>query len=114
MDILVHSEGFRLGDELKDAVEEKVGRLEHFADRILRARVTLKRVSAHASARQFQATILMEVPGRDISATQAASQPLEAVDLLVEKVEQRLRKRKTAKLSKREHTPPLSVLEAAG
>lgn len=113
MDILVHSEGFRLGEDLKDAVEEKVGRLKHFADRILRARVTLKRV-VHPSARQFQATVLMEVPGRDVSATQAASQPLEAIDLLVEKVEQRLRKRKTAKLAKRVHTPPLSALEAAG
>lgn len=113
MDILVHAEGFRLGDDLKDAVEEKVGRLQHFEPRALRARVTLRRASAHISARQFEASVLMEVPGRDVSAEQKASQPLEAVDLLVEKIEQLLRKRKTAKLAKREKTPSLDVLEAA-
>lgn len=105
MDILVHAEGFRLGDDLKDAVEHKVGRLVQFAPRALRARVTLRRASAHPSARQFEAGVLMEVPGRDVSAVQKASQPLEAVDLLVEKLEQRLRKRKTAKLARRERAP---------
>ncbi len=105
MDILVHAEGFRLTDDLKDKTIDKVSRLEQYAGRVLRARVTLRRASAHPSPRQFEAVVLMEVPGNDVSATQKASQPLEAVDLLVEKVEQRLRKRKTAKISRREQLP---------
>lgn len=107
MDILVHAEGFQLDDRLKDAVIDKVGRLEHFAHRILRARVTLRRASAHASAKQFVARVLMEVPGRDLSAEQKAGEPLEAVDLLVEKMEQQLRKRKSSQLAKRTRTPGL-------
>ncbi len=105
MDILVHAEGFRLTDDLKEKTTDKVARLEQFAGRALRARVTLRRVSAHPSPRQFEAHVLMEVPGNDVNAVQKASQPLEAVDLLVEKVEQRLRKRKTAKIARRVRLP---------
>ena len=108
MDILVHAEGFRMDDRLKDAVEEKVGRLEHFGPRIVRARVTVRRASAHASAKQFVARVLMEIPGRDLSAEQKAGEPLEAVDLLVEKMEQQLRKRKTSQLSKRTRAPSMA------
>lgn len=110
MDILVHTEGFHLDDHLRAAVEEKVGRLEHFGLRILRARVTVRRTSAHASPCQFAAHVLMEVPGRDLSAEKKASEPLEAVDLMVEKMEQQLRKRKTVKLSKRAHTPSMAAI----
>lgn len=113
MEILVHAEGFRLNDELRDAVADKVGRLDHYGSRILRARVTLRRISPRPSARQFSAKVLMEVPGRDLSAEQVASGPVEAIDLLVEKMEQRLRKRKTAKLSKRERAPEWRLAAAA-
>lgn len=105
MNILVHAEGFRLTDDLKEKTIDKVERLEHYAPRALRARVTLRRASAHPSARQFEASVLVEVPGRDLSAVQKASQPLEAVDLLVEKIEQRLRRRKTVKIAQRERLP---------
>ena len=108
MDILVHAEGFRLDERLKQAAEEKVGRLEHFGQRVLRARVTLRRASAHASAKQFVARVLMEIPGRDLSAEQKAAEPLVAVDLLVEKMEQQLRKRKTSTLSKRTRAPSMA------
>lgn len=101
MDILVHADGFRMSDTLRDAVVEKIGRLEHYAPRALRARVNLRRVSSHTSSSQFQATVLVEVPGQDLSAQEKATQPLECVDLLTEKIERRLMKRKTAKLAKR-------------
>jgi putative sigma-54 modulation protein len=101
MDILIHGEGFRLSSSLRDAAEEKIGRVEHYESRALRARVTLRKASAHPSKKQFNARVLVEVPGNDITAEQSASSPLEALDLLVEKVEQQLRKRKTAKLARR-------------
>lgn len=101
MDILIHAEGFRLSNTLRDAAEDKIGRVEHYEPRTLRVRVTLRKASAHPSKKQFNAKVLVEVPGNDITAEQSASAPLEALDLLVEKVEQRLRKRKTAKLARR-------------
>lgn len=101
MDILIHSDGFRLGDAQKAAVENKIGNLEQYAPRALRARVHLRRSSAHASDKSFQASVLFEVPGQDLSAEEHASTPMEAVDLLVEKIEQRLRRRKNENVARR-------------
>ena len=111
MDMLIHAEGFRLSESLRDAAEEKIGRVEHYEPRALRARVTLRKASAHPSKKQFNAKVLVEVRGNDITAEQSAASPMEALDLLVEKVEQRLRRRKTAKLARR--TRPVKQLESA-
>jgi ribosomal subunit interface protein len=112
MDVLIHADGFSLGDAQKDAVEEKIGRLEHYEPRALRARVHLRRTSAHQSETQFQVKVLMEVPGHDVSAEETASQPIEAVDLLVEKLEHRLARRKTERLARR--TAEAGLGEQAG
>lgn len=105
MDILVHSEGFRLSKQLSDAVGEKIGHTAALhAPKALRARVHLRRVSIHPSPKQFKATVLIEVPGNDLTAEESAEQPLAAVDLLVEKIERRLARRKTARLARRTRT----------
>ena len=105
MDILVHSEGFTLYEKLKDQIEDKVGRIELHDQRAIRVRVTLKRLSAHTSPKQFAATVHVEVPGNDIHAEQKAGAPLEAVDLVLEKVEHQLSRKKTEKLAKRTKKP---------
>jgi ribosomal subunit interface protein len=112
MDILIHAEGFRLSEMLQSAAEEKVGRLDSLAPRALRARVTLRKESAHPSKKQFHARVLFEVPGNDIAAEKYAEGPLEALDLLCEKIEQRLRKRKTAKLARRIRQPKIQLAAA--
>lgn len=101
MDILIHSEGFTLDDRKKALIEEKVGRLEHYAPRALRARVTVRMNSAHQNDKQFSAKVLIELSGNDLAAEQKAGEPLEAVDLLVEKMERQLEKRKTEQLARR-------------
>ncbi len=101
MDVLIHADGFTLGDAQKALVEEKIGRLEHYEPRAMRARVHLRRTTAHHSDTQFQVKVLIEVPGQDISAEEQASQPIEAVDLLFEKLEHRLERRKNERLAKR-------------
>ena len=102
MDVLVHADGFRLRDEVRSAVEYKIGGLEQYAPRALRANVHLRRVSSHHNDKEFQAKVLIELPGRDVSGEETASQPMEAVDLLVEKIENQLRRRKESKLDARE------------
>lgn len=101
MDILIHSEGFALDDRKKALIEEKAGRLEHYAPRALRARVTVRMNSAHQNDKQFSAKVLVEIPGNDLAAEQKAGEPLEAIDLLVEKMERQLEKRKTEHLARR-------------
>lgn len=113
MDILIHSEGFALDDRKKALVEEKVGRLEHFTPRALRARVTVRMNSAHQNNKQFSAKILLEIPGNDLAAEQKAGEPIEAVDLLVEKMERQLEKRKTEHLARRSKGVTEKVLAMA-
>ena len=101
MDILIHSEGFTLDDNSREMIVEKVSRMEHYFPRAMRARVTVRMDSPHPGDSQFIGKMLLEVPGHDMAAEQKAAAPMEAVDLLCEKVERQIRKRKTEKLSKR-------------
>lgn len=104
MDILIHADGLTLSTDLKDAIEEKIGRIEQYAPRSLRTWVRLRKTSAHPSARQFLVRVVCELPGRDTSAEERGADPLSALDLVAEKIERRLRKRKTALLARRKRS----------
>jgi ribosomal subunit interface protein len=101
MDILVRAEGVELTDKLREAVNQKIGRVRQYAPRALRARVHLHKVRANASPHQFRARVHYELPGNDLVAEYRAHDPLAALDLVAEKIERRLRKRKTARLARR-------------
>ena len=102
MDILIQADGLTLTSTLKDAVEEKIGRVEQYAPRAIRARVHIRKSSARANQAQYVVRVLVELPGRDLSAEQIGPEPMLALDILAEKIERRLRKRKTDRLAKRE------------
>jgi putative sigma-54 modulation protein len=102
MDILIQADGLTLTEDLKDAVEEKIGRIVQYAPRAVRARVRLRKVSAHPSQSQYVVRVLVELPGRDLSAEQIGPEPLLALDIVAEKIERRLRKRKTERLARRD------------
>jgi putative sigma-54 modulation protein len=111
MDILIHTDGVTLTERLREAIEEKIGRVEQYAPRALRARVRLRRASAHANAGQFTVRVLVELPGQDISAEQTGPEPLMALDIAAEKIERRLRKRKTQRMARRRRkTPPMDEI----
>ncbi len=101
MDILIRTEGVELTDELHEAVTRKIGRVRQYAPRALRARVHLHKVYANRSARQFRARVHYEIPGNDLFAEHSAHEPVAAIDLVAEKIEGRLRRRKTARLAGR-------------
>ena len=101
MDILIRTTGVTLTEALEEAIEDKIGRVEQYAPRAIRARVHIRKVSAHASPRQYLVRVLVEVPGSDKSAEQAGPDAISAVDAVAEKIERRLRKRKTERLAKR-------------
>jgi ribosomal subunit interface protein len=101
MDILIRTEGVELTDELHEAVSRKIGRVRQYAPRALRARVRLHKVSPNRSAHQFRARVHYEIPGNDLFAEHSAHEPVAAIDLVAEKIERRLRRRKTARLARR-------------
>jgi ribosomal subunit interface protein len=101
VDIIIQADGVTLSDKLRDAVEEKIGRVEQFAPRALRARVRLRKDSAHANSAQYVVRVLVEIPGDDLSAEQIGPDPMLALDIVSEKIERRLKKVKTERKSRR-------------
>jgi len=101
MDILVRADGVELTEKLREAVNQKIGRVRQYAPRAVRARVHLYKVRANPSPHQFKARVLYELPGNDLCAEHTAHDPVAALDLVAEKIERRLRKRKTARLGRR-------------
>jgi putative sigma-54 modulation protein len=106
MDILVNADGLALTGKLRDAVEEKIGRIEQFAPRALRARVRIRRATARHNQAQYVVRVLVELPGRDLSVEQIGPEPLLALDIAADKIERRLRKRKTERLARRTRKNP--------
>lgn len=97
MEILIRTEGMELTDKLRAAVNRKIGRGRNYAPRALRARVQLRQ----RSPGRFQVKVHYEIPGNDLFAQHSAHEPLTALDLVAEKIEGRLRRRKTAQLARR-------------
>src|SRR5690606_34389759 len=94
-DIIIRSNGLDLTDELRDAVARKIGRARQYEPRAFRARVNLEREHMKAATDQFRVTVRYEIPGNDLIAEHRAHEPMAALDLVSEKIERRLRKRKT-------------------
>jgi ribosomal subunit interface protein len=102
MDILIQADGVTLTEAIKNVVDEKMGHVEQYAPRALRARVRLRKVSAHPSPRQYTVRVLVEMPGADLSAEESAANVISALEAVAGKIERRLRKRKTDRLARRE------------
>ncbi len=101
MDIVIRTSGLKLTKAEEALIEEKIARAEHYGPTILRARVFVHKDSAHASSRQYSVRVLCEVRGADISAEECGPDVASALDIVTAKIERRLRKRKTDRLSKR-------------
>lgn len=101
LDIIMKADGVELPEDLRQAVLRKIGRLRQYAPQAVRARVHFLMEPLRSPALRFEVTVLFELPGNDVVAAHRGSTAMEALDLVVEKVERRLRKRKTAELARR-------------
>ena len=99
--IIIRSNGVELTEKLKEGVLRKIGRVRQYAPRAFRARVQFEREHMKAAVDQFRVTVRYEIPGDDVMAEHRAHEPMAALDLVAEKIERRLRKRKTARLASR-------------
>ena len=100
-ELSVNALGVRLTDRLRAAAIQKIGRVRHIAAGAIRATVDLQRNGPKRSPDQFRVFVRYEVPGYDVIAEHRADDPLVALDFVAEKIERRLRKRKTARLAAR-------------
>ncbi len=101
MDILVQADGVTLTETIKNAVDEKIGHVRAICSAPSARAWNLRKVSAHASPRQYTVRVLVEIPGADLSAEESGGDVIGALDAVERKIERRLRKRKTERLAKR-------------
>ena len=93
MDIIIQSLGFTASDNLKSFVEEELGKLIHKNDMIIRANVTLYKVSESIPENNF-CEIRLEVPGADLFAKRSSNMFEQAVIDTVDALRTQLRKMK--------------------
>lgn len=101
LEILIRTDGVELNERLRETVRWKIGRARHYAPGTLSARVQILRDSTSRSAKMYRAHVVYSMKGRDVSAQHRAGDPVTALDAVSQKIERRLRKRKTAALAQR-------------
>ncbi len=102
-DVIVTGIHLDLTPSLKFYVKEKMQRLFRHDDRIVRVKVELECDRRHDHAHKFIAKAHLQVRGPDINATVSSEDCHKSIDLLVDKLDQSLRKRHGLAKDKRNH-----------
>ncbi len=87
MDLIISGKNFKLTPSLKTYVEQKVGKLARYWNRIIRARVELDVDHNQKSGDIYRTEVKLEVPGPDIRMGAKAGDMHAAIDVVVPKLE---------------------------
>ena len=107
-DVIVSGIHHDLTQGLKSHVSEKMERLFRHENHIVRIKVELECDPKHDHAHKFIAKGHIVIHGPDINATVQADECYKAIDLLVDKLDQCLRKRHGMHKDKRNHPHPVA------
>ena len=102
-DVIVSGIHLELTPSLKTYVREKLERLFRHQERIVRIKVELECDRQHDREHKFIAKGHIVIHGPDINATIDSDECYKAVDLLIDKLDQGLRKRHGLHKDKRNH-----------
>lgn len=94
MKLVIHAQDLTLPDPVRAYADQKVQRLDHHFDRILDARLDFRLPNHKSLNPPKQAELVVHVQGRHLKAHAIAPGLQEAVDMVVDKLDQQLRKRK--------------------
>jgi len=72
MQVIIQSSGFKISDSLTAFINEKVGKLANYSQKIIRADVTLT-IGAEGELQNNYCEIRLEVPGNDLFAKNHSS-----------------------------------------
>jgi putative sigma-54 modulation protein len=93
MNMFLSMHNVTLTKAIEDHVTSRIEKLEHLAQWATSARVTLEQSDAKAPERQFSCSVRLSLPGPDLFAEDVENDLYAAIDLVVKKIEQQLRKR---------------------
>ena len=93
MNLILSTHNVTLTKAIEDHLMSRMAKLEHLDQYITNTRVTLERDQNKVVDRQFSCAIRLALPGPDIYAEDVEADLYSAIDLVVKKIEQQLRKR---------------------
>ena len=108
MDITISGRHVELSDELRHAVDEKIGSLSRFVEGMSHAEVVFKEEPHRRADDRDEVEVTLEGRGHHLRCKVTGPDPFAAVDRAVSKLEKQLRKLKT-KLHRRHHPNPHRV-----
>jgi putative sigma-54 modulation protein len=93
MKLILSTHNVTLTKAIEDHIIAKLDKLDHMDQRIVDARVTLEHDHNRAPEKQFSCSIRLAVRGPDLFAEDRESDLYSAMDIVVKKIEQQIRKR---------------------
>ena len=93
MKLILIPHSVTLTKAIEDHVVAKLDKLEHFGQRVVDARVTLEHDHTRVPEKQFSCAIRIGVRGPDLFAKDIESDLYAAIDAVIKKIEQQIRKR---------------------
>jgi len=93
MKLILSTHNVTLTKAIEDHIVAKLDKLDHMDQRIVDARVTLEHDHTRVPEKQFACSIRLGVRGPDLFAKDVESDLYAAMDAVVKKIEQQIRKR---------------------
>jgi putative sigma-54 modulation protein len=103
MKLVLSTHNVTLTKAIEDHIDDKLSKLEHLDRFAIDARVTLEHDHTNAVERQFKCSVRLTIPGPDLFAEDAQNDLYAAIDLVMKKIEQQIRKRQN-KYKAKKHT----------
>jgi putative sigma-54 modulation protein len=101
MNLILSTHNLTKTKAIEDHIINRVSKLEHMARFAINARVTVEHDKTKAAERQFSCSVRLSLPGPDLFAEDVESDLYTAIDLVVKKIEQQLRKRQSKRKARK-------------
>ncbi len=103
MKLILSSHNVTLTKAIEDHILAKLEKLEHLDHRALATRVTLENDTAKTTDNRFKCSVRLDVAGPDLYAEDWEVDLYAAIDMVMKKIEQQIRKRQS-KFKARHHS----------
>ena len=103
MKLILTGHNLKMTQAIEDHVIDKIEKLDHFDPRAIDARVLIEHDTAKPSEKRFKCSVRLAVRGPDLYAEDYEADLYAAIDLVMKKIEQLIRKRHS-KLKATKHT----------
>jgi putative sigma-54 modulation protein len=103
MKLILSSHNVTLTKAIEDHILDKLDKVEHYDRYATAARITLEHDTSKATDKKFKCSVRLEMPGPDLYAEDWEIDLYAAIDLVMKKIEQQIRKRHS-KFKARNHS----------